>query len=167
MSPATVEMDKAPSGEIFAGLGPTNAQIETLEARLLPLAGINAPEIECPLTHQFAPGIYFRTILMRRGLFIIGHEHLTEHFNIVHRGRARVWIEGVVETITGPCVFVSKPGVRKALLILEDMEYSTVHANPTNETDHRVIETWTVKKSAAWLDYHSTLKQLTDHDETR
>lgn len=95
-------------------------------------------EIECPLHHAFAPGIYLRTIKMPAGSVIVGAEHRTEHFNIVHRGRAEVMIDGIIEEITAPCVFVSKPGIRKVLYIKEDMEWSTVHA--TDLTDPEEIE---------------------------
>lgn len=163
---AATGCDSPPSLEIFAQTQPSNAEIEQLEARLLPLPNVNGPAEECPLEHRFATGVYLRTITMKRGLFIVGHEHKTEHFNIVHSGRARVLIDGVVKIIQGPCVFVSKPGVRKILVIEEEMVYSTIH--PTNETDLEKIELEMVVKSSAYLDYHADLKKLTaPHDEKR
>jgi len=89
---------------------PVNDQIESLEKELL-----NLPQVECPLKHNFAPGVYMREITMPAGSFIIGHEHLTEHFNVVLTGKARVMIDGVIEDLVAPCYFISKPNVRKVL----------------------------------------------------
>lgn len=96
------------------------------------------PEVHCPVHHAFAPGVYLRTIKMPAGSIVLGAEHKTEHFNIVHRGRAEVMIDGIIEEIDAPFVFVSKPGIRKVLYIKEDMEWSTVHA--TDLTDPEEIE---------------------------
>ena len=124
------------------------SQIEAVEGACLDL-----PQIDCPLVHKFAPGVYLREIFMPRGTFIIGHEHRTEHFNIVLSGRARVMMEGKVHEIMGPCTFVSKPGVRKVLLILEDMRWATVH--PTHETDLHALEDELIVKSQTFLEHES------------
>jgi hypothetical protein len=122
---------------------PRDERVEALEAALLDM-----PQVNCPLKHQFAPGVYLREILMPAGTFIIGHRHKTEHFNVVLSGRARVMqTGGGVEEIVAPCVFVSKPGVRKILYILEDMRWATVH--PTHETDVGVLERQLVEPSEA------------------
>ena len=91
------------------------------------------PQIDCPLTHEFAPGVYFRTITMPAGAFIIGAEHVTSHWNLVTKGRVRVMMDGEVQDIVAPHRFVSSPGVRKILYIVEETEWSTIH--PTDETD--------------------------------
>ncbi len=101
---------------------PTKERIEEVEAKLLP-----CPQVEMPLKHQFAPGVYLRTIFMPAGTFVIGHEHKTEHFNIVLQGRAKVLIDGVVTEIKAPDVFVSGVGVRKVLYIVEEMIWATIH----------------------------------------
>ena len=124
-----------------------NAAIERLEGRLLSL-----PQVPMPLTHRFAPGVYLREIFMPAGTFVIGHEHKTEHFNVVLSGRARVLIDGVVTEIKAPSVFVSKPGVRKVLVIEEDMRWATVHA--TTETDVHRLEADLIIKSRAHVSYH-------------
>jgi len=101
---------------------PTLADIERVEGELLAL-----PQVDMPLTHLFAPGVYLRVIDMPKGTFVIGHEHRTEHFNIVLAGRARVLVDGVVMEIKAPAVFVSHAGVRKVLEIIEDMRWATIH----------------------------------------
>jgi hypothetical protein len=120
----------------------------------------NFTPVECPLNHQFAKGIYFREIFMPAGTFVIGHEHKTEHFNVVLSGCAKVLMDGEVVDIIAPCVFVSKPGVRKFLLITEDMRWATIH--PTDETDIEKLEDMHIDRSAPLMDYKKVLLQLTE-----
>ena len=84
-------------------------------------------QIDLPLVHEFTPGIYMRTIFMPAGLRVIGKTHKTEHFNIVHTGKARVMINGEIKEIKAPDMFVSGQEVKKVLYIEEDMTWSTVH----------------------------------------
>jgi hypothetical protein len=91
----------------------TQEAIDALEAELLKL-----PQVEVPLVHGFAPGIYTREVTMPAGSFIIGQRHKTEHFNVVLTGRARVLVgDGEVATVQAPCVLKSNAGIRKVLLI--------------------------------------------------
>jgi hypothetical protein len=137
----------------------TNREIERLEGALLHLE-----QVEVPLTHRFAPGVYMREVVMPAGAFIIGHEHKTEHLNIVSEGRASVLMDGVVHQIKAPCTFVSKPGVRKVLFIHEDTRWSTIH--PTDETDIPTLEDKLIVKSETFeahqlaLEGQKALKQL-------
>ena len=138
-------------------LGTVNEQIASIEAELL-----KYKQIEFPLKHLFAPGVYIREITMPRGehgVLVIGHEHKTEHFNIVLTGRAIVLSGEELHYISAPSVFVSKAGVRKVLVIVEDMRWLTVH--PTSETDLKKLEDELVVKTPAALTYEER-KLLTD-----
>lgn len=131
----------------------TTREIECLEARLLKL-----PQVHYKLRTFHAPGIYLREIFMPRGALIVGHEHLTEHFNIVAQGAALVVIGGRVERMVAPYAVTSAAGVRKVLLILEDMVWYTVHANPTNEKDEAELESLLIVKSPTFLSHHEQLE---------
>ena len=78
------------------------------------------PQVECPVTHNFAPDIYVREIFMPADTVVIGHKHLTEHFNVILKGKCRVMIGDVVEELTAPCTFVSGAGSQKIENVLED-----------------------------------------------
>ena len=121
-----------------------NGLIEKLEDGLFA-----CEQPECPVRNLFAPDVYMREITMPADSVIIGHEHKTEHFNIVLKGKARVVQDDKVEYIEAPCIFVSKAGVRKVLYIEEEMVWATVH--PTKETDLEKIEKETICKSDTWL----------------
>lgn len=101
---------------------------------------------------------------MRAGTFVIGHEHKTEHFNIVLTGRASVMLEdGKVQEIVAPCTFVSHAGVRKVLYIHEDMIWQTVH--PTEETDVDKLEAALIVKSVSFLKHEKLLEDIRQHLE--
>lgn len=92
------------------------------------------------LIHRFSPGVYIREIFMPAGMLIVGAQHKTEHFNVVLTGKARVFMDGRVHDIAAPATIKSGVDVRKVLLILEDMTWQTIHANPDDETDIDVLE---------------------------
>lgn len=97
------------------------------------------PQTECPLTHRFAPGVYLREIFMPAGAIVIGKIHRTEHFNVLIRGACMiVHDDGSREELRAPLTFVSKAGVQKVLVILEDTIWQTIH--PTTETDMTRLE---------------------------
>ena len=150
MNPETAIQETIPT------FPPTRAKIAEVEARLLDL-----PQVAMPLTHTFAPGIYFREIFMPKGTFVIGHEHKTSHFNVVLSGRASVLCDGSVREIAAPFVFVSPAGARKMLYIHEDMRWATIH--PTDETDLEKLEEALITKSPAWLKHHAEITALKNH----
>jgi quercetin dioxygenase-like cupin family protein len=125
--------------------------LEAMEAELL-----KHPQVEAPLTHHFAPGVYMREVFMPAGCIFIGHEHTTEHFNIVLSGAGKVVIDGQTSRIVAPCVFSSGVGVRKAIIIEEDMRWLTVH--PTDETDIEKLEAKLIRKS----DYFNEFARLSN-----
>lgn len=146
---------------------PTNVDIERAEAEFVNKPHISEAEgkegvflIDCPLKHHFCPGVYIREIFMPEGALIIGHEHLTEHFNIILSGTARVTVGSAVQEIVGPCMITSGPGVRKTLYILKDMIWQTVHANPDNCTDIAVLEDRIRVKSKTFLESAEQLRLL-------
>lgn len=95
----------------------------------------------CECRHHFAPDTYGRELLMPAGVTIVGKIHRHAHVNVVSMGRVRVYTEheGEVE-ITAPCTFVSVPGTKRAVHILEDCVWTTIHANPSNTTDLAQLE---------------------------
>lgn len=129
---------------VFDGL--RGRKIGALEKKLLMM-----PQAEVPLVEEFGPGVYVRTVLMRKGTFVIGHAHKTKHFNNVFTGKARVLIGEKVAEIVAPCTFLSEAGVRKVLYIEEDMIWQTIH--PTEETDPGKLREMLVIESEAFKEH--------------
>jgi len=139
-----VEQVKAPLS-VFS-----NKDIEKAEGLAL-----KQEQVEAPLHHAFAPGVYLRQVVMPKGAMIIGHEHKTEHFNVVLSGHASVLMNGEVQEIKAPSIFVSKAGVRKVLLIHETMIWATIH--PTNETQIERLEEELIIKSETFQNHQKEI----------
>ncbi|MCX6845072.1 MAG: hypothetical protein NTU84_00645 [Verrucomicrobia bacterium] len=130
-------------------------QLERMEAALLEM-----PQIEFPVTHRFAPGLYIREVFVPAGAVIVGHEHKAETLNILLQGAALVAHDGKVEELIAPLTFNSAPGVRKAAVVLEDMVWINVHPNPTNETDPAKLEDMFIVRSDGFLEAQRQLELL-------
>jgi hypothetical protein len=92
----------------------------------------NAPQVECPLRHQFAPGLYAREMIVPAGTIATGAVHKTEHLTIVV-GHCLLTTDEGAEEFVGYHSFVSKPGTKRAIHAIQDTMVTTLHV--TQETD--------------------------------
>jgi hypothetical protein len=93
------------------------------------------PQEDLPVQHEFLDGVYMRTVFMKADTIIIGKIHKQEHVAIISKGAATVLTEHGVLKITAPYIFKSPPGARRALLIHEDMVWTTVHRSDHTDLD--------------------------------
>lgn len=93
----------------------------------------------CPVKHHFAPGSYGREMTLPAGLVVVGKIHKHAHINVISKGRVQVFTEqeGVLE-LAAPCTFVSSPGTKRVVHVLEETVWTTVHV--TDKTDLAEIE---------------------------
>ena len=82
----------------------------------------------CPVKHHFAPGSYGREMTLPAGLVVVGKIHKHAHINVISKGRVQVFTEqaGVLE-LAAPCTFVSSPGTKRVVHVLEETVWTTVH----------------------------------------
>lgn len=118
------------------------AKILELEDKLRSCPGAwEGDSDKCPLTHEFPPGLYVRTIRIPAGTVLTGKLHRHEHPNILQSGRVEVATEfGGIEVLEGPLFMISKGLTKRALLALTDLVWTTIHPNPTNSHDPAEIE---------------------------
>ena len=88
--------------------------------------------------HHFAPGIYLRELFIPEGVVITGAIHRTKHLTIVANGTVRITTDDGVKELTGPAVFVSEIGAKKAIYAITDA--TVMNPLPTMETDIMKIE---------------------------
>lgn len=120
-----------------------------------------APEITqapCPLREHFAPGLYSREIFMAAGKCVIGKIHKHAHMNVISKGRCVVYTEDGEKLLEAGDTFVSLPGTKRTVLCLEDVLWTTVHANPTDSTDSAWIESQLIAPSFEALAHAEPLK---------
>jgi hypothetical protein len=129
---------------------PAQRKVDALEGVLKTL-----PQVDQPLKHHFAPGLYAREILNPKGSLIVTKMHKTCHLHVIVKGKISVWIEGAgVKTFTAPHVGITYPGTRRIIYAHEDTIFMTLHPNPKelhnldelekeiiyNEADESIIE---------------------------
>jgi len=119
---------------------PQLREVATMKDRVwaLQAAMRELPQIEPVTTHQFADGMYCRTIATPAGTTIVGKVHKREHFYVILSGTVIVTTDAGVEEITGPRVMVGKPGTKRAVHSLTDSVRLTFHR--TDLTDLDAIE---------------------------
>lgn len=101
--------------------------------------GLDVGPDSCPVKHHFAPGAYGREMTLPADLVVVGKIHKHAHINVISKGRVLVFTEqeGVLE-LAAPCTFVSSPGTKRVVYVLEETVWTTVHV--TDKTDLADIE---------------------------
>lgn len=97
------------------------------------------PQVDCPMRHLFAPGIYLREMTIPAGTLVVGAVHKTEHYSIISKGRALVVTDDCESEVVAGTTILAKPGAQRAALALEDTVWTTIHHNPTDCQDLSVL----------------------------
>lgn len=100
---------------------------------------LSQPQVECPVKHHFADGVYTRETFMPKGTIAVGKRHKYKTTNILLKGKITV-LNGseTPEVLEAPCIFISEAGVKKAAYFHEDTIWLNVHN--TTSTDIEEIE---------------------------
>lgn len=78
--------------------------------------------------HHWPPGAYAREIEMPAGSWVIGRIHRHAHVNVLSKGYVLVMTPDGVEEFEAPRTWVSTPGTKRCVFVLEDCVWTTVHA---------------------------------------
>jgi len=120
-------------------------KVENLEESLK-----NIPQVDCPVKHYFAPGIYAREITIKKGTVLTGAIHKTENLAILSCGRLQLVTESGTIEISAPHILTVKPGTKNAAYALEDSVWTNFF--PTEETDvDKLVELLTESKASELL----------------
>ena len=133
---------------------PARDKIVQLEGALRELPGsMDAAEMTDRYNeHYFAPGVYGRVMQIPAGMCVVGKIHKHAHLNVITRGVIRVVTEFGEDTYTGPRIWVSEPGTKRAVYAVTDTEWLTVHANPADTQDLGEIEDYVIAPDFETLD---------------
>ena len=94
--------------------------------------GRKGPQVECPLQHDFVPGMYARTVFVPAGTLVITKRHNTTHRFAVTKGRIAVWTEAQgVHVIQAPYRGTTEAGTIRLAVAIQDTVWTTYH-----ETDN-------------------------------
>lgn len=96
-------------------------------------------QVEAPIRHYFAAGLFAREISLRAGVRIVGAVHREESLIVLSKGRIIMATEDGPKEIAAPHTHLCKPGTQNAVYVLEDCVWTNFHPNPDNETDIAVL----------------------------
>lgn len=91
------------------------------------------PQVECPLKHHFAPGMYAREILIPSGTTITGAVHKTDNLVVLSQGTMRVATPDGSAEYSAPHIWTCKAGTKNAVFAVTDVVWTNFF--PTDETD--------------------------------
>jgi hypothetical protein len=125
-------------------------------------------QVDIPLQHHFAGGIYVREILIPANTIVLGKRHRLASCNFLVSGELSLYMgEGIPsKRVRGPMIFESAPGTRKLVYSHSDVVFMNFH--PTEEVDLEIIEREFIipdheyidkKNAELWLSYIKGEKQ--------
>lgn len=142
---------EAPENQVDRALSPPGGTLSPSEMRSKILAleaklrGLT--QIECPVKHHFAPGVYMRELFIPKGTTLTGKIHKTEHLNILSQGELTVWTEDGMKRLTASTVIKSQPGIKRVGYAHENSVWITVHHNMDDGQDVEKIEEMLIARS--------------------
>jgi hypothetical protein len=117
---------------------PLRERVEVLQAEVSKL-----PQYE-PLTkHYFHGGMYCREVFREGGVLVVGAVHKKEHFYLIVSGTVAITTDNGVEEVTGPHLFMSKPGTKRAVYAVTDalcMTFHAIEAKTVEEAEAELVE---------------------------
>ena len=102
------------------------------------------PQYQPETKHYFHGGMYCREVFRNAGVLVVGAVHKKEHFYLIVYGTVAITDgDGNVQEVTGPHLFQSKPGTKRAVLALTDtlcMTFHAVAALTVEEAESELVE---------------------------
>lgn len=115
-----------------------NAIVKLDQILALQKAMLDMPQLDLPVKHHFADGIYARELFRPAGTLIVGKVHAKENFYLLVAGEIVAWTEEGMKRFKAFHMMVTKPGTKRVTYAVTDAICITFHA--TKETDLDKIE---------------------------
>lgn len=122
---------------------------------------LEQPQVEIPVKHYFAEGVYGREIFIPKGTILTGKIHKYSQLNILALGVMEVLVDDKVRLVEAPFTVISPPGTKRIARAIEDCVWITIHG--TNETDLEKIEDHFIAKDEQEYLYFSEQLKLAGH----
>ena len=100
--------------------------------------------------HWFAGNVYLRELEIPEDIVCVGKIHKHEHFVILVEGACRINTDEGMQDIVAPHIWISKAGDQRVLYTYEDCTFVTIHENPEDTRDIKVLESKIVDHDDAW-----------------
>jgi mannose-6-phosphate isomerase-like protein (cupin superfamily) len=120
----------ATAADSLAQVPPEHLPTYCLEAEIL-----KQPQVEMPVEHAFCSGLYARTMRIPAGTVATGAVHRSESFFVVRSGTLLLATDSGPVHLEAGAMRITKAGDKRAVVAVTDVELTTFHPNPSNETD--------------------------------
>jgi len=103
----------------------------------------NLPQYEPKTTHYFHGGMYCREVFREAGVLVVGAVHKKEHFYLIVSGTVAITTDDGVKEVTGPYLFLSNPGTKRAVYAMTDalcMTFHAIEAKTVEEAESELVE---------------------------
>ena len=113
-------------------------KVQTLQAEVSKL-----PQYEPETKHYFHGGMYCREVFRHAGVLVVGAVHKKEHFYLIVSGTVAITTDDGVQEVTGPHLFSSKPGTKRAVYSVTDalcMTFHAIEAKTVEEAEAELVE---------------------------
>jgi hypothetical protein len=101
------------------------------------------PQYEPDTKHYFHGGMYCREVFRDAGVLIVGAVHKKEHFYLIVSGTVAITTDDGVQEVTGPYLFSSKPGTKRAVYAITDalcMTFHRVESSNVEDAEAELVE---------------------------
>lgn len=119
---------------------------------------LQMPQYEPTTKHYFHAGMYCREVWRDAGVVIVGKVHKKEHFYFVASGTVVITSDDGVQRVTGPHMFLSKPGTRRAVYAETPALCLTFHVTDAATVEDAEAELVEPEPNSAF-DAHNRIKQ--------
>lgn len=111
-------------------------KVESLQQELSKL-----PQYEPKTKHYFHGGMYCREVFRHANVLVVGAVHKKEHFYMIVSGTVQITDgDGNAQEVTGPHLFQSKPGTKRAVFAVTDTLCMTFHATDAVTVEEAEVE---------------------------
>ena len=113
-------------------------KVQALQAEVSKL-----PQYEPETKHYFHGGMYCREVFRHAGVLVVGAVHKKEHFYLIVSGTVAITTDDGVQEVTGPHLFSSKPGTKRAVYAVTDtlcMTFHAIEAKTVEEAEAELVE---------------------------
>jgi hypothetical protein len=142
------------------GFGDPNDFINQCEVKMLDM-----PQVECPLIHRFAAGMYIREIFIPKNTLLTTLMHLTTHPFFIMKGDVSVWYHDIpVQRYKAPYTGITEAGTRRMLFAHKDTIWSTCHITDLTDPDE-IVESVTCRDYNPLLEENHPRKQTWRHNK--
>ena len=96
------------------------------------------PQLDVPIRHFFAAGVYGREMTVPAGCVVVGKIHKYEQINVLSKGEVSVQTDEGVQHFSAPHTFIGTAGAKRVFHTHSEIVWTVFHATP--ETDVEKIE---------------------------